>query len=284
MRLAWNAHGWCISHKGALQTRQLLNSLTFINGCQTYKSESISWHEKSKAHIFAEKCKNATENPADTPANKAKCALITKNATQQRRLFRTAFAVAKHRKSFKDYVWICDLQEANGVEMGKTYRNAKQCANFIGSIAESYRSQMSDTVTNSTKPQFISLSADGATDSAIMEQEIVFMRVSSEGTVSTKLVGITNPVSPSAVDVYSAIMDATESVGIPEAVLNKKLVGFACDGASVMLGHIGGVAAQLKKFQPSVTVVHCLAHRLELSFKVFVLSMINRLHLPIIAS
>ena len=166
-------------------------------------------------HTYLQKSvKNATENPADTPANKAKCALITKNATQQRRLFRTAFAVAKHRKSFKDYVWICDLQEANGVEMGKTYRNAKQCANFIGSIAESYRSQMSDTV---TKPQFISLSADGATDSAIMEQEIVFMRVSSEGTVSTKLVGITNPVSPSAVDIYSAIMDATESVGIPEA-------------------------------------------------------------------
>ena len=54
--------------------------------------------------------------------------------------------------------------------MGKTYRKAKQRANFIGSIAESYRSQMSDTVTDSTKPQFISLSADGATDSAIMEQ------------------------------------------------------------------------------------------------------------------
>ena len=137
----------CISHKGALQTRQLLNSLTFINGCQTYKSESISWHEKSKAHIFAEKCKNATENPADTPVNKAKCALITKNATQQRRLFQTVFAVAKHRKSFKDYILICDLQEANGVEMGKTFRNAKQCANFIGSIAESYRSQMRTQLT-----------------------------------------------------------------------------------------------------------------------------------------
>ena len=44
-------------------------------------------------------------------------------------------------------------------------------------------------------------------------------------------------------------------------MLKDKLVGFGCDGASVMLGRKVGVATLF------TTVVHCIAHRLELAFK-----------------
>jgi len=47
----------------------------------------------------------------------------------------------------------------------------------------------------------------------------------------------------------------------------RKTIGFGSDGASVMLGKHGGVAALLKKKQPSLQAVHCAAHRLELAYK-----------------
>jgi hypothetical protein len=31
----------------------------------------------------------------------------------------------KHNKNFKDYVWLCDLDEKKGLSIGKTYRNPK---------------------------------------------------------------------------------------------------------------------------------------------------------------
>lgn len=46
-----------------------------------------------------------------------------------------------------------------------------------------------------------------------------------------------------------------------------KVVSLSCDGASVMVGCRNGVGALLKKIQPSIVVMHCMAHRLELSLK-----------------
>ena len=45
------------------------------------------------------------------------------------------------------------------------------------------------------------------------------------------------------------------------------MVALACDGASVMLGSKAGVGALLRREQPSVISIHCMAHRLELALK-----------------
>ncbi|CAG2231771.1 unnamed protein product [Mytilus edulis] len=46
-----------------------------------------------------------------------------------------------------------------------------------------------------------------------------------------------------------------------------KLIGFCSDGASNMQGIRNGVAALMKRENPEIVVTHCLAHRVELSFK-----------------
>ena len=76
-----------------------------------------------------------------------------------------------------------------------------------------------------------------------------------------------SPVRPNARGIYQALLDAAEDIGLQKEELSKKLVGSGSDGASVMVGNQGGVAASLRKLQPSIIVVLCLAHRLELSIK-----------------
>ena len=46
-----------------------------------------------------------------------------------------------------------------------------------------------------------------------------------------------------------------------------KVVALRTDGAAVMQGKKGGVVAPMKKDQPNLLGVHCLAHRLELTSK-----------------
>ena len=104
-------------------------------------------------------------------------------------------------------------------------------------------------------------------DSSITEQETVFARYSSKGVPFTKFVGLKQPISPNASGLYKAIMAALGDVGLREDELKKKLVGFYCDGASVMVGKKGGVSAFLTQLQPSCMTVHCFAHRLELAYK-----------------
>ena len=45
-----------------------------------------------------------------------------------------------------------------------------------------------------------------------------------------------------------------------------KLIALGCDGASVTTGHRNGLFGLLKQEQPSVVLIHCLAHRLKLAF------------------
>lgn len=47
----------------------------------------------------------------------------------------------------------------------------------------------------------------------------------------------------------------------------KKLVGWASDGCSTMLGKNGGVARKLQEYSPSLVTFHCPAHRLDLAIQ-----------------
>ena len=134
---------------------------------------------------------------------------------------------------------------------------------FAGYIADEIRSKTASLV---KKSDFISILADGSTDRAVVESEIVYVNVIEDGSVRSHFVGLAELGSADAVGVLSAIDIVIEkSLNLPPDQWRKKLVGFGSDGASVMCGSRGGVTALLKKDVPHLIAVHCVAHRLELS-------------------
>ena len=70
-----------------------------------------------------------------------------------------------------------------------------------------------------------------------------------------------------AAGIVSAIKKSFQAVNIPEASFERKLVGFAADGASVNRGDKDGVIGLMKSALPWVIYIWCVAHRLELSLK-----------------
>ena len=90
-------------------------------------------------------------------------------------LFRNAHAFAKHKKSISDYNWLCDLDEAKGLTLGKTYRNINARTTFIKYITTTAKDQITDKI---KKAKLVSITSDGATNASITGQEIVLVRSS----------------------------------------------------------------------------------------------------------
>ncbi len=255
---------WCTTHEAKIT--HLQRSRQFILGTLAYKADTIAHHENSKAHRMAAQLQVYVKKPEAAPAVKAFQQLNQQHMSKMQILFRNAQALAKYRKPFRDYSWLCQLDEAKGLTMGNTYRSKDACRTFVRYVAQAQRK---DTRSKLDKSKFFSVTSDGATDAGINEQEAVFVRTCIEGIVTVLFVGFEVPTSPDAEGIYLAIKKAIEDgLDMDEQELKKKLVGFGCDGAAVMVGAKGGVSALLKQnIQPCMVTVHCFAHRLELSYK-----------------
>ena len=177
--------------------------------------------------------------------------------------FRTAHAVAKKDKSFKDYEWMCDLDQRKGLDIGARYSGEKKCREFIGFIADWQRDK---SLQLWLKSPFMSFCMDGSQDFMGEEMETIYIRTAYKGVISDTFMKIGSPDSTSSNDLHSFVIQSMAESGLTE-YFSSRLVGLCADGASNMQGRRNGLAGQLIATHPEITVTHCLAHRMELAFK-----------------
>lgn len=91
---------------------------------------------------------------------------------------------------------------------------------------------------------------------------------SLNGTIQTKFLALCGVENAGAESLTNTILEALRNFGgLSDDEIACKLVGFGADGASVNMGCSNGIGARLARLQPLITVVHCMAHRLELALK-----------------
>ena len=113
---------------------------------------------------------------------------------------------------------------------------------------------------------FVSIICDGSTDVAVIEQELIYIRVCCAGNINTSFLKIVKTPKASANGILGSITQAVEStLDIEMSEFSKKLVSMGTDGAAVMMGKTNGVVAKLQESAPSMVGIHCFAHRLELA-------------------
>ena len=158
------------------------------------------------------------------------------------------------------------LDEKKGIEIGGTYRNRKQARTFVRFIAADEREKIAAKFSS---VKFLSVLSDGSTDSAVIEEEIVYARYAVQGDVTSQFVGLQAIAKANAENIAGAIERAVEcGFGVTRDEWRKKLVAVGTDGAAVMLGSKSGVVTRIKGNDLTyVLPIHCMAHRLELSFK-----------------
>ena len=139
--------------------------------------------------------------------------------------------------------------------------NENRCKDFVLAVAN----QLFDEVRSKLScARFLTVLADGSTDATVVEQETVSVRYIHKGEPVTELVEIVPLQSAKATGGYKAVKQGIAAVKREDG---PSLIGANFDGASVMIGEKSGVKALLKKDFPVITVIHCVAHKLELSVR-----------------
>ena len=236
------------------------SSSTFVSGSQNFKIESMRSHETSTGHTRCVAAAKVSENPQLAPLPRALLSMSKEVSQKMERLFDIAYFVAKREMPFTSFPHLCKLEMKHGVELGNTYINDKACKTFVTAIAGQLKHELSSKLQSS---KFISVMADSACDVGVREVEDVYACHLVKGEIENSFVGLKACENSKAPGIKAAVETAMTEVCRD---WKEKTVALEADGANVMLGEISGVYGLLKQEIPHIMKVHCVAHRLELSF------------------
>ncbi|XP_060047846.1 sperm flagellar protein 2 [Erinaceus europaeus] len=243
------------------------NQMNFSYGTNNFRTEFINAHHLSEAHAKA----SLMEATSGSPVNRTTTELMVKTMSKVtlgrvENLFRSCHALAKTGRPLEDFIWMCNLDDMKGVDIGPVFRTNKSARTFTYFIAEVERRNLREKL---EKSKFFSVISDGITDSVIKEAELVYVQFAYAGKVHCQIVGVQTLERKDPLAIKNAIETTLErnlQVRLSNQDWAKRLVGFGSD--YVPTTGENRVSLLLKEIQPCVLTVYCFAHHLELSYKV----------------
>ena len=221
-------------------------------------------HKKSQVHITATEIEaQADKNVLPNMMGKQDAKFSSTTA----KLMRTAYSLAKHNRPYVAYTELCDLQEANGVNLGIGLHSRFSATGMIDCIAESMRKNLCTNIRS--KKLKISIILDESTTVSRKSCLVVYLRTAIPSELSDECFAFPLTLielqSLSANHITETVLRALHKAGFDDAYLRANLLGVCSDGASVMLGCKSGVLTQIKEMFPNVFLWHCMCHRIELA-------------------
>ena len=176
-------------------------------------------------------------------------------------LFRTAYYIAKENLPFSKFKPTFKLLKDVEAQRLTTdsYHDDKSCATFIHCISKCV---MNDTITKVQKSPWFGVMVDESMDISTHHHMIIYLSyLDADCVPMTSFYGMVRTSDGTAKGLFDVIMCELRKANLDVA----KLVAFGSDGCSTMVGRKNGVATLLKKVNPMLTSVHCVAHRANLA-------------------
>lgn len=231
----------------------------FFKGSANFKFDSVKAHSNSTQHLkILEMSEKSKEAPGTSPASKALLSLQKCQKDRLVYLFRTAHALAKHSRPFTDFVWQCKLDAMKNIDIGGSYRSDKACREFVKYISKACFEQLSRDM---QEVKCFSILCDESTDSAIIEQLLIYVVFCKKGEVFTKFLNIVPLQKADAEAIFLALRNVCADMFQSTENPFEQLLCFVADGAAAMQGCKTGVSQRISKEQPDVIGLHCMAHR-----------------------
>ena len=237
----------------------------FFAGSSNFKLDSVKAHGTSSQHIKVSNMLEASkEVPGTSAASKALLSLKKCHKDRLMHLFRTAHALAKHSRPFTDFVWQCKLDTMKNIDIGESYQSDKACREFVKYISKACFGQLSRDMQD---VKCFSLLCDESTDSAVLEQLLIYVLFCKQGEIHTKFLNIVSLQKADSESIFLALKNVCNQIFQATEKPFEKLLCFVADGAATMQGCKAGVRQRISNEQPALIGLHCMAHRLELAFK-----------------
>ena len=156
------------------------------------------------------------------------------------------------------------IRKKNHVKnIGNSYITNRACAVFTDYIGKVTKESFAKDFANA---RYCSVLRDGSTDSAVIEQEVVYvLYISKDGVPIVKYLSIASDENDDADGLKDCISKAFEKIGITK--FSKRMLGLNVDGANVNTGIHKGLGAKIKEEADWLQLVHCFNHCLELALK-----------------
>lgn len=152
-----------------------------------------------------------------------------------------------------------DSKIAEGLQLKRT----KTTAILKNILGETEKNNLADKLKSSK----FSILIDESTDIAAVKTMAIVVRFYDEdlGSVCSKiweLVQVGSPGNPetTAQNLFETVLSTFKAKNVPI----ENIIGFASDGANVMMGEWNSVASRFKQLCPGITVFKCICHSLNL--------------------
>ena len=248
---------------------------TFIKGMDNIRLSAVVDHAKSAMHTRAMdlyRIKTQALSPVEyAPITRAFARDILDPAAKERlvKKFEIAFFIAKEKLPFTKFSPLYKLEARHGVTIGTGYQNDHACASFVHFTALEQLEILKDQL---SKVNFFSIQADASTDASNKECELFMVQYLDSKAVDGRLhvrdrfLAVRYLDSGTGEGLYKCFDEMLCYVGMQNLV-DCKLVGFGCDGTNANIVADGGLKGHLVQRLPSILVMWCLSHRVELAVK-----------------
>jgi len=216
--------------------------------------KKIAKHKNTQVHLKIEQIIDKSKLEV-MPNHILKLSSIEEDNTKK--IFRTAYFIAKNQRPFTDMPKLVDLHQINGLHMGRILQTNKACGKMKKKLC-------SEIVVNKRK---LCIIVDESTTLSHKTMLVICLRaaIASDEEVITFFFDIVELPNTTAETIYTIILNNLSEYGLTHDYLKHNFVAFVSDGASNMLGRISGVDIKLQRLYPNIIVWHCCNHRLELA-------------------
>ena len=202
----------------------------YIKGSTNFQKPSVEYHAKNiKSHTVAyelhikesgkdlKKLKNFKHSAAGSSDVLEGISTMEKNEVARTKIkFETTYFDAKQELSLTKYKEILEHEKFHGVNTGNSYMTDVKAGEFIDFIAADLKSKLCKDLATAN---FFSVLCDGSTDSAVIEEEIIYVSYfdpnppgKDEVAVKIEFLDIQPLTSQSANGVHKAIVDSIEDL------------------------------------------------------------------------
>ena len=166
--------------------------------------------------------------------------------------------------AMKCLYWLHDPLLSLAMNLGCTYLSAHYTSEcIVQELVQLLAQQIEDAQLKAvTCSMFYGLMIDESTDISVTKQLVLYGRyVSETGEPCSTFLRIVDLVDGTAEHIEDAIRAYVADKGLALS----KLMRFGSDGAAVMTGRLSGVTTRLRRSNPYIVAIHCVAHRLALA-------------------
>ena len=211
----------CTKHVDSIKHCKTFTQIC-IDGSKSVKKDSIQKYLNEKALKKDNKLEQKRQLGAvgfkekvvkDTPIGRGLIKMGEKDLETLRICFNSAYYQVKQECPFSDYPNLITLQHKNGIKKFQSYKMDRAAVVFTDCIAEVKKEDLIKAISTSN---YFSLLTDGSTDSAVIEEEVLYLLFLNEGKPEIKFFSIKTPSHTTAEGLKEAISSAFKRTGMTE--------------------------------------------------------------------